>query len=60
VELIDILESVGLELQISWQTLFGPPPDLRREEEPRPGFGEGGFVVFKAVKKGAPGRRNGG
>lgn len=52
VELIGVLESVGLEFRISWQTLFGPPPDILREEEPRAGFGEGGFVVFKAIKKG--------
>ena len=49
-ELVGILESVGLKFRASWQTLFGPPPDLRREERPRPGFGQGGFVVFKARK----------
>lgn len=52
-ELVGILESVGLQFQQSWQTLFGPPPDLRRAERPRPGFGQGGFVVLKARKKGS-------
>ena len=54
-ELIAVLGSVGLEYGKSWQTLFGPPPDILREEEPRAGFGEGGFVVLKAMKKGGRG-----
>jgi SAM-dependent methyltransferase len=48
--LIAGLERVGLRYEASWQTLFGPPPDLPRQERPRPGFGRGGFVVVKAVK----------
>jgi ubiquinone/menaquinone biosynthesis C-methylase UbiE len=54
--LIAALEAAGLSYEASWQTLFGPPPDLRRVERPRPGFGRGGFVVVRAVK-GRPGRR---
>lgn len=54
-ELIDILRGIGMEPRGIWQTLFGPPPDLEREEEPEPGFGRGGFVVIKAVR----GRRAG-
>jgi len=50
-ELIAVLERVGLSCEASWQTLFGPPPDLRRAERPRKGFGKGGFVVVKAVKR---------
>jgi len=49
-ELIGILEHAGFELNGSWQALFGPPPDLARAERPRPGFGQGGFVVLRAVK----------
>jgi SAM-dependent methyltransferase len=49
-ELIDILAGLGLGLKGSWQTLFGPPPDLEEEEEPRTGFGQGGFVVLKSRK----------
>jgi ubiquinone/menaquinone biosynthesis C-methylase UbiE len=49
-ELIETLGSVGLESKGSWQALFGPPPDLPRAERPRTGFGQGGFVVIKAVK----------
>jgi SAM-dependent methyltransferase len=51
-ELIALTEGAGLRFAASWQTLFGPPPDLRRSERPRPGFGRGSFVVFKAVKSG--------
>ncbi len=54
--LIGVLERLGLRYEGSWQTLFGPPPDLRREERPRAGFGQGGFVVLQAVK-GQQGRR---
>jgi ubiquinone/menaquinone biosynthesis C-methylase UbiE len=49
-ELIAVLERVGLRYEASWQTLFGPPPDLRGPERPRAGFGQGGFVVVRAMK----------
>lgn len=51
-ELVAVLERLGLRYEASWQALFGPPPDLRRAERPRTGFGRGGFVVVKAVKPG--------
>jgi SAM-dependent methyltransferase len=51
-ELIGALGSAGLRFERSWQTLFAPPPDLRRAERPRPGFGRGGLVVFRAAKGG--------
>jgi len=50
-EIIEILRKIGLEFQEAWQTLFQPPPDIRKKEEPRSGFGQGGFVVLKATKK---------
>jgi ubiquinone/menaquinone biosynthesis C-methylase UbiE len=53
-KLIAVLEAVGLRHEASWQTLFGPPPDLRRAERPRTGFGQGGFVVVRAMKGGKP------
>lgn len=54
-ELFAVLESLGLEPRGAWQALFGPPPDLEREEEPRAGFGQGGFVVLRADKSSAAG-----
>lgn len=51
-ELLAVLEGLGLEPRGAWQALFGPPPDLEREEEPRAGFGQGGFVVLEAIKTG--------
>jgi len=49
-EILDILEKIGMEFQEAFQALFQPPPDISKKENPRPVFGEGGFVVFKAVK----------
>jgi len=50
-EILEIFKSIGLEFQEAWQTLFQPPPDIKHEEEPKRGFGQGGFVVLKAIKK---------
>ncbi len=50
-DLLGLLESLGLEPGATYQALFSPPPDLAAVEEPRPGFGEGGFVVVKALKR---------
>jgi ubiquinone/menaquinone biosynthesis C-methylase UbiE len=49
-EILAILKRIGMEFEEAFQTLYQPPPDIRVQEEPRSGFGEGGFVVFKAVK----------
>jgi SAM-dependent methyltransferase len=49
-DLLGILESLGLEPGETSQTLFGPPPGLPAVEEPRSGFGDGGFAVIKALK----------
>jgi hypothetical protein len=49
-EILDILKRIGTELQEAFQTLVQPPPDISKKEDPRRGFGEGGFVVFKAIK----------
>jgi ubiquinone/menaquinone biosynthesis C-methylase UbiE len=50
-EILELVEKTGLEFQEAYQTLFEPPPDLSREEEPKGGFGEGSFVVLKAGKR---------
>jgi ubiquinone/menaquinone biosynthesis C-methylase UbiE len=49
-ELLVILARIGWELDGAYQTLFQPPPDVTLEEGPKPGFGEGGFVVLRAVR----------
>ena len=51
-EMAEVLDGLGLGVESSFQTLFGPPPDLEHVEESRSGFGEGGFVVFKAARRG--------
>jgi ubiquinone/menaquinone biosynthesis C-methylase UbiE len=50
-EILCILKRINLELEEAFQTLFQPPPDIEHEEEPRSGFGQGGFVVLKARKR---------
>jgi len=40
-----------MDFQEAFQTLFQPPPDVREKEDPRRGFGQGGFVVLRAIKK---------
>jgi hypothetical protein len=50
-EILSILKKVGLEFEEAFQTLFQPPPDIEHEEEPRSGFGQGGFLVLKARKR---------
>ena len=50
-ELLDVLARIGLAFQDAYQVLFQPPPDLLQEEVPRPGYGEGGFIALKAVKR---------
>jgi ubiquinone/menaquinone biosynthesis C-methylase UbiE len=49
-EIIAILKRIGMEFQEAFQTLYQPPPDISFQEKPRRGFGEGGFVVFKAIR----------
>ena len=50
-EILDILEKIGMEFQEAFQTLFQPPPDISKKENPKRGFGRGGFVVLMAIKK---------
>ncbi|MBN2199112.1 MAG: class I SAM-dependent methyltransferase [Candidatus Aminicenantes bacterium] len=49
-KMIPMIEQTGLLVTEARQTLFGPPPESRRSEEPRKGFGRGGFVVLHATK----------
>jgi SAM-dependent methyltransferase len=49
-EVLGIFDRIGLEFREACQILFQPPPDLSTIEEPRNGFGEGGFVVIRSKK----------
>jgi SAM-dependent methyltransferase len=49
-EILEIFKKTGLKFREASQTLFQPPPDISRKEEPSEGYGKGGFVVFKATK----------
>jgi ubiquinone/menaquinone biosynthesis C-methylase UbiE len=50
-EILEIFKDIGLEFDEAFQTLFQPPPDIKDIEQPKRGFGKGGFVVLKAAKK---------
>jgi ubiquinone/menaquinone biosynthesis C-methylase UbiE len=50
-EILEIFRDIDLEFKEAFQTLLQPPPDIKHEEKPRRGFGQGGFVVLKAIKK---------
>jgi len=49
-EILEIFKNIDVEFKEAFQTLFGNPPDIKDIEEPRRGFGKGGFVVLKAIK----------
>lgn len=50
-EVLGIFAQIGLEFREAYQTLFRPPPDIGKEEEPMAGFGRGGVVILKAEKR---------
>ena len=50
-EILQIFRDISMEFKAAFQTLLQPPPDIKCEEEPVRGYGQGGFVVLKALKK---------
>ena len=50
-EILCYFKKIRLELQAAFHTHFHAPPDIKEIEEPKKGFGQGGLVVFKAVKQ---------
>ena len=50
-QVISLLTTAGGEIKQIVQTLRQPPSDIPQIEEPKPGFGQGGFVVFKTIKR---------
>lgn len=50
-ELLDRMNEAGLQHTESHQTVFGRMDDIDEVQHARPGYGEGGFVILKGVKK---------
>lgn len=50
-EILRFFKNIRGKYKEAYQTLFQSPPDIREIEKPRKGFGQGGFVVFKVIKK---------
>jgi ubiquinone/menaquinone biosynthesis C-methylase UbiE len=50
-EVLRYFKKIRLEFQAAFHTHFHAPPDIKEIEEPKKGFGQGGLVVFKAVKQ---------
>lgn len=51
-EVSDLLRSEGFDELSFHQTIFSPPQDMSDIDLPKEGYGEGGFVVISARKKG--------
>jgi SAM-dependent methyltransferase len=56
-EVRGLMEGGGFTVREIHQTLTAPPASLREPEPPRPGFGEGSFVVIAAARAHEPPRR---
>jgi len=50
-ELYEILNISGFEIQNTYQTLFGKLDEINEVQGVRKGYGQGSFVVIKAIKK---------
>jgi SAM-dependent methyltransferase len=49
-EILRYFKRTRLKFQAAFHTHFHAPPDIKGIEEPKKGFGQGGLVVFKAIK----------
>ncbi|MBN2417693.1 methyltransferase domain-containing protein [bacterium] len=49
-EIASILARAGFTVIRTLQTLFGNPKDMHTVQEPKPGYGEGGFIVIDAKR----------
>lgn len=50
-QILQMFNEAQLEFKKAWQALTSPPPHISQVEEPKEGYGAGGFAVLKAVKK---------
>lgn len=49
-EVVDLLRKLDLKKILIFQTLFGPPEELKQADEVREGYGKGGFVAIGGKK----------
>jgi ubiquinone/menaquinone biosynthesis C-methylase UbiE len=49
-EILEIFKNIDMEFEEAFQALFQTPPDIKDIEQPKRGFGKGGFVVLTAIK----------
>jgi ubiquinone/menaquinone biosynthesis C-methylase UbiE len=50
-ELFEILMKTGFRVEKTWQTIFGKVEEINEKQPVIEGFGEGSFVVIKALKE---------
>jgi len=49
-EMVELLEQAGFLVEQIRQTVFGKLSEIKEVQQPKPGSGEGGFVVIRARK----------
>lgn len=50
-EMMDLLDRAGFKCRDARQTLFSDPQTMTTPDKPKPGFGEGDFVIFSAESR---------
>ena len=50
-KILHYFKKISVAFKEAFHTHFHAPPDIKDIEEPKKGFGEGGLVVFKAVRQ---------
>jgi ubiquinone/menaquinone biosynthesis C-methylase UbiE len=49
-EVLGLLQKTGFTHMATWQTVFGRLDEILEVQKPKPGYGEGSFVVIDAAK----------
>jgi len=49
-EIVELLDEAGFGVEQIWQTVFGKLSEIKEIQQPKPGSGDGGFVVVRARK----------
>ncbi|MHB1947903.1 MAG: class I SAM-dependent methyltransferase [Gammaproteobacteria bacterium] len=50
-EVISLMNQVGFDKKETYQTIFSPISEIHSLEPVKPGYGEGGFVVIRAIDR---------